>query len=559
MAASRKFFALAAFAAGCLEAGTVLHYTFDSGTVGDVLTDGSTIVNAASPGVHDATVYGNAGQNLNSSSTLMPYYTNGIPVGYRIYDPISGTETSGQDRALRFRATNNNSHSGILQVENDAALRPESFTVEAMVYFPKDFNFSTWNVIAVQPAIMKCANADAWGFRFVNPLCLLARFTPPQEFKLKSGKTDEYENATDNVEVKVDIPKVTDGRWHHVAFTCAPNASDPAKTDVKVYFDYVEKTTKTLSFRPQFSTESNCPLWIGANLQTHGNFMGEIGEFRFSNEALAKEQFLRPRSAEYDPDVVIYYNFEDEVWFGNYDVQNVADPMAMNGVFATNDFESVGTFPCITNDSPYAKMRPSRAALSSFTSERCLENGYTNDVRAVNNYLHAALLDDWFSKTNFTVECFYKSKGTIEQYTPFVFRFGGLNVQFNLGVGDAAGKVYSVVLPEGATTAGEQKKLFESSRSDDEQWHHAAMVVRQGESVKLYRDWSSQPVAQTTLTTNLYPRAVTGGNPDLYIAGGPGRNAFNGRLDEVRITLRALEPNEFICPFRPLGTQIMFK
>lgn len=549
--------AVAALAAGCLEAGTVIHYTFDSGNVGDVITDGSTIVNAANPGVHDATVYGNAGMNLNPSSTKMPCYTNGIPVRYRVYDPVSGTAALGQDRALRFRATSNASQSGILQVENDAALRPESFTVEAMVYFPKGLNFNTWNVIAVQPAIMKCANADAWGFRLLNPNALVARFTPPQTFTLKTGKTDEYSNAVNNVEVKVDISKITDGRWHHVAFTCEPNASDTTKTDVKVFFDYVQKATKTLSFRPQFSSEANCPMWIGANLQTEGNFMGEMGEFRFSNVALAKEQFLRPRADDYDPDVVIYYNFEDEIWFGNCDVQNVQSPLTMDGTFTTKDYEGVGTFPCITNDSPYAKMRPSRGTFSKLTSEKCLENAYTNDVRAVNCYLHTPLQDDWFSKTNFTVECFYKSKGTIEQYTPFVFRFGGVNVQFNLGVGDSRGKLYGVVLPEGATNASQQQKIFDTTRSDDEQWHHAAMVVRQGESVKLYRDWSPQPVAQITLTTNLYPNAAS--NSDLYIAGGNGRYAFNGRLDEVRITLRALEPNEFICPFKSLGTQIRFK
>jgi len=549
----------AAFAAMSLEAGTVIHYTFDSGSVGDAITDGSTIVNAANPGVHDATVYGNSGQSLYPSSTRMPYYTNGIPVRYRVYDPVAGTAASGQDRALCFRATSNASQSGILQVENDAALRPESFTVEATVYYPTNMTFSTWNVIGVQPAIMKCANADAWGFRFVNQQALVARFTPPQTFTLKSGMTDEYSNAVNNVELKADIPKITDGRWHHVAFTCEPNASDPTKTDVKVFFDYVQKSSTTLSFRPQFSTEANCPMWIGANRQTGGNFMGEMGEFRFSNVVLAKEQFLRARAADYDPDVVIYYNFEDEIWFGKSDVQNVQSPLTMDGTFTTKDYEGVGTFPCITNDSPYAKMRPSRGAISKFTSERCLENGYTNNVRMVNNYLSVKLLDDWFSKTNFTVECFYKSKGTIEQYTPFVYRKGGVNVQFNLGVGPVASKLYGVVCPAGATAVAHQKTFADATNSDDEQWHHAAMVVRQGESVKLYRDWSPQPVAQATLTTNLCSKAASASDGDLYIAGGYGRNAFNGRIDEVRITLRALEPNEFICPFKSLGTQIRFK
>jgi len=161
---------VAAIVVSSLDAGTVVHYTFDSGNVGDVLSNASTIVNAANPGVHDATVYGLNSTTLYSSSSLMPCYTNGIPERYRIYDPVAGSMAAMPDRALRFRAAAINNQSGVLQIENSPELRPDAFTVEALVRYPAGMEIPGWNVIAVHPAIMKCANADAWGFRITGKI-----------------------------------------------------------------------------------------------------------------------------------------------------------------------------------------------------------------------------------------------------------------------------------------------------------------------------------------------------------------------------------------------------
>ena len=73
---------MACVAAGgvSLNAGTVVHYTFDSGNVGDVLADASTIVNVANPGVHDATVYGLNTTTLLPSSSLMKKHRSRLTV-----------------------------------------------------------------------------------------------------------------------------------------------------------------------------------------------------------------------------------------------------------------------------------------------------------------------------------------------------------------------------------------------------------------------------------------------------------------------------------------------
>ncbi len=543
------------FAVGAIEASTLVHFTFDDGTVGDSIADGATVVNVANPGVHDATAYGLNNTSLYPASVNMPSWTNGIPSAYRYYDHAANALVPTKDRALRFKATNTGGSSGVLQVENSDDLHPESFTVEATVHYPEGVGYTAgWNVIAVHPAFMPCVNADAWGMRLVNGK-LTVRFTAPQTFtnNVKAASNTEFQTGD----------TLKDGFWHHVAFTCSPDSSDATKTTVKLYVDYVLKQTATLSFRPQFSGESNCPIWIGANRQTQGHFTGEIGEFRISDEALEPSQFLHPRNALDDLDVVIHYDFESmqDSWFGATDkVVNIASPGFMDGSFNRKDLGDAGVYPCLTNDSPAELLRTERASFDKYTSTNCLVNTYTNDsAKQTGAYLSVTPLDDWFSKTNFTVECFYRSNGTIGQYTPFIFRWGGVNVQFNLGVGANAGRLYGVVCPAGATAVAHQIQAYDTTRSDDSEWHHGAMVVRQGESVQIYRDWSSTPVVTQTLTTNLYPNATTSSKPLLYISGGAGRNVFNGRLDEVRITLRALEPEEFICPFKDAGTMILIK
>ncbi len=552
-----------AAAALALEAGTVVHYSLDSGEIGDLPAHGSTVVNVANPGVNDARLYGLKNSAIDSTSANMPYVTNGIPVGYRVYDPVSGQfpPAGVQDRALRFTAGQGSSQAAVLQVENNASLRPESFTVEAMVRFPIGADLTQWSAIAVHPAIMKCANADAWGLRFINNRNLRVRFSPQQEYVEKSGKPGEYNNATGNVEVGATLAfSVCDGRWHHVAFTATPGASDSSKTDVKVFFDYLQKASGTVNFRPQFSTEENCPLWIGATCQGATPFTGEIGEFRFSDEVLEPRQFLRPRSKRYDPDVILHYSFDGIAWFGSVNgganneldlVNNDADPCAMNGNFMTNVLDGVGTFPRVASGSIYEMMSPAKGADLFWASSSSLENAYADvDHRVANTRVYAYPVDDWFCKTNFTVECFYKANGDMEATGVFVVR----ESQFKLGVG-TKNHLSCMVGANNDAWVG-RILVTDPDAFVDDQWHHAAMVVRQGESIRLYRDY--RQVAEEELPTNVYAKPNVDTVP-IGVSGGYNYNVFKGLLDEVRVTLRALEPHEFIHEYKKPGFAIFVR
>jgi len=527
------------------KAETVVWYTFDDLTPGDTLANGTTVENKVTPGTHDATVLGLNSYLLKPDSTKMPICTNGIPESFRVFDPVSGTMSEGVDRALRFQSTWNTGDGAFLQVANDADLRPEAFTVEAMVWFPKDTtSVNNWNVIAVHPAKMTCANADAWGFRFTGPNQIIVRFTRPREYTPTADKEDTYDNVTgaDNVSVySATVPAINDGRWHHVAFTAAPNGADSSKTDVKVFFDYNQVASSTLDFRPQFSDEDDCPVWIGSTRQSYGFLTGAIGEFRFSNVALTPGEFLRSHNAGLDKDVVLYYDFETQGESGQ--IVNIASPGIMDGTIITNN----SLAPEFVEDSPVERLRQSMASAVYETSEKSLENYITSASSRKDGYVECMPLDvDWFSKTNFTVECFFKTENMTQIYTPLFRRWGGANVQVNIGVGGYGGNM-GINISTNANYTQTERNISSFSAGT---WNHVALVVNQtGETktIKTYFNWHLKETFP--LPSNLADTNLNGSGPKFekwFFAGADGGSSFDGKIDSMRVTLRALEPQEFL-------------
>ena len=553
-------FGALAFAACAAKADTVVWYTFDDLTPGDTLADGTNIVNKANPGTHDAIVLGLMNYWLKPDSTKMPVCTDGISESLRIFDPVSRTMSEGADRALRFQSTGNTGDGAFLQIPNDADMRPESFSVEAMVWFPKDATgVNNWNVIAVHPAKMTCANADAWGFRFLGPTTISVRFTRPREYTPTAGTEDTYDKVTeaDNVSVSGAVPAINDGRWHHVAFTAAPNGADSRKTDVKVFFDYNQVASSTLDFRPQFSDEDDCPVWVGSTRQNYGFFTGAIGEFRLSNVALTPGEFLRSHDAGLDKDVVLYYDFETLGESGQ--IVNIASPGIMDGTIITNTAKS-NLAPEFVEDTPVARIRQSLHETTWQESEKSLCNYVENPGLAwdaVNycGYVKCQPLDTaWFSKKNFTVETFFMTTNNVQKWNSFFQRKGGWNVQFKMGISTAGGTVgYNITTNETIGQVEQQASSFTVG-----EWHHFAVVVDQtGESKRLIAYLDKKIVGQISLDSRITQNNISNlydHNGAWFIAGGPGDCAFDGKLDSMRVTLRALEPDEFLTARRfPVG------
>jgi hypothetical protein len=192
-------------------------------------------------------------------------------------------------------------------------------------------------------------------------------------------------------------------------------------------------------------------------------------------------------------------------------------------------------------------MSPAKGADLFWASSSGLENAYA-DNRKANSRLYTIPVDDWFCKTNFTVECFYKSNGDMEPNGVFVVR----ESEFLLGVG-TKNHLYCRV-GAGADAWSGSVSATDPDESADDQWHHAAMVVRQGESIRLYRDYKQ--VAEAELSTSVFAK---GNTVPIGVSGGYNYNVFKGLLDEVRITLRALEPHEFIHEYKKPGLAIFIR
>ncbi len=513
--------------ASTVTADTVVHYTFDDlGDVGTTLADSSTVVNKANPGTLDAKVYGMYGKEKRTTSTALPLVAAGIPDSLRVLDPAGGTIASAADKALRFPGGNAAGNGAMLETPNDSALRPSSFTVEMFVRLTE--GRSGWQMLACQPSTT--ADRYGWAISFYQSTYVA--------MKLMFIKAD---GTQQDCQFDNGATTLLDWKWHHIAMTVYPHATDSSKTVVRLYLDYAKIYDYNAPFVLSLSDSADCPVQIGGTTVAGQNFTGEIGEFRFSSGVLDPGEFLRPHNAAIDKDVVLYYDFEgSNAYEGNFGTTettllNKASPI-LPGNLQTRTFDVKGTLPKVDDETaPTLRLRHSMSDLDWSDNAASLFNGYEGGQR-YNNYLYCDLPSSMsLADTNFTVEMFCKTDGSVNWWTS-VFR--DKNDQVWIGGGEDGNKFMGRVTLDDGTT---QKTVIDTTSANDGKWHHIALV-REGTALTLYRD--KKVAASTTLTSSSL-KAI--GNQWHFI-GGPngGNNDFNGWLDSVRVTRRALGPEEFL-------------
>lgn len=244
-----------------------------------------------------------------------------------------------------------------------------------------------------------------------------------------------------------------------------------------------------------------------------------------------------PAFAALDPDCVLYYDFETMAEDG-YKVENIANPgvMQLDGKRLS--------LANVVEATPSAKIRQTRAETPAGDSShtlRYVQEGASYDSR----YCTPPDGTDYFATTNFTIELFYKMDGNVSAWRTLFKRFGANNIQVNLGtVGQ--NKLGAQLMTGHDTSSYDTKTIYDTETTSDGQWHHVALVVEQtGETktARLYRDYKLRGSA--TLATNL-TSVVRNTDPKWYVIGSGDGYEFNGWLDSVRVTLRALEPQEFL-------------
>ena len=515
-------------AALAAKAETVVWYTFDDlGDVGDRVADATSVVNKANPGTLNGTVYGLVGTSKDSSSVRMPYVTYGVPESLRILDPVGNTIASAADKALRFWRTHGAGNGAMLEIPNDPALRPSSFTVEMFVRIDPDH--TNWETLAGQPH-STTTNLFGWGINFYKPADNSSLGFHLNFVDTEGGKHDH--GIGDNA--------LLDNKWHHLALTVKPQSGDSSKINIKFFIDYKRVYYYDAPYGIVLPDSADCPVQIGGTTMAGQHFAGEIGEFRFSNKELDLGEFLRPHNAAIDKDVVLCYDFEDaNAYDGNFgtaeaNLLNKASPI-LPGSLVTRTFDGKGALPEVDDEAaPASRLRHSMSDLDWADNGSSLYNNYEGDQR-YNNYLYCDLPSSMsLADTNFTVEMFCKTDGSVNWWTS-VFRDN--NDQVWIGGAEDGNKFIGRVTLDDTT----QMRVNDTVSLNDGKWHHIALV-REGTALTLYRD--KKVAASTTLTSSSL-KAI---GDRWHFIGGPngGNNDFNGWLDSVRVTRRALEPEEFL-------------
>jgi len=245
-----------------------------------------------------------------------------------------------------------------------------------------------------------------------------------------------------------------------------------------------------------------------------------------------------PVFAALDPDCVLYYDFETLAEDG-YTVENIANPGVMQ---LSGGNKGLATVVDATPDAKIRQTRTATPAGDSAKALRYLQEGTEYDSR----YCTPPDGTDYFATTNFTIELFYKMNGSVTAWRTLFKRKGANNVQVNLGVGGTANKLAAQVMTGEDSSSYTTKTINDSETTNDGEWHHVALVVDQtGETktVRLYRDYKLR--GTESLAANL-TSVVRESDSKWYVAGSGDGYEFNGWIDSVRVTLRALEPQEFL-------------
>lgn len=173
------------------------------------------------------------------------------------------------------------------------------------------------------------------------------------------------------------------------------------------------------------------------------------------------------------------------------------------------------------------------------------------------------------TSSNFTFETFYRWKETHSSGSAYIFGEHGQKGQAIIGAMNAAGRISISVQAKASSnlvdsTTGEAtgtvyyavtKSLGSHYGLVDDKWHHFALVRDfDAQTVKLYIDYVLAGSQEDVAELYVLPVSGVGGgntyNNNFHIGSAYGAGSAyqtnNGYLDEVRITKRALLPQEFL-------------
>ena len=589
---NRFLVATAAVAAGafCLQARTVAWYHFNEGANGTTPTGGQPVImNAADPTTLSGYPYALTGTRTTGTTGNLPVFTNDMPSCVSWFDPVTGAR-GGDNRSI-FLKTNDRKSSypaSTILIDDDAQLHCQRITVELMLKSSPEaaakHAYGDW-LHVLNMLTSSSGNSKSWGIMIRGSGQLIGIInTAENDFNGSSTSGDAGGGGAAgylySTVVSGNVPKITDGKWHHVAMTY-----DGAM--VRLYVDYVLRGYLAWSGTLAYDSGNTGKLCIGANYGTsYGAWDGFIDEVRISDEALPPEKFLQIgglTNHASDPDTAIYLpfnalDFSTDKFFGT-----VGQAIFHNSACSTNaalinlslSTIGAGVYPRLDTG---ASAVVSNELHAGIFAANAIDNigcwTYTNNP-AYPEKARYVLIDDYSKNNNehlisaggFTAEFYLRVPATPTSTSYILVENSGAKGAGTLQIYMSSSWLYCRLASQDALNKYENGETAEIATWNDAYvpiadivggtWHHVALVVdRTRQTAAFYvdgrvvREHKNFVLASSVSTKDGYATLKIG---DGW--GGNNASALHGlSIDEFRITRRALAPQEFLIAGAPVDT-----
>ena len=553
-------------------------YSFDEHEPGWTPSSSAAIVmtNTYGTSFSDAFPYVTVGSSKQATpAEYMPRYTTPFQ-GMCIYDPLTGTRRVNRS-ALRFTTAAEDGgtgsyYGGTLRIprkdKGSGSFTMDNVTIECFVCTTGGV-FDTFSPIFGMKNGTDWAN-EAWALYMTSDGKLCARFKTSTGTKITKGSSP-YGRGT----------AINDGNWHHVAMRY-----DKIHGICRVYEDYVETfnfhTTSDDQANDPISyvsgSEDNTSLYIGGYVHCTTSaplkgrkFNGCIDEFRITEAALGPHQFLRIEPE--DKDEIFRLRLDPHGYYGNdlgtnTNVNYSANYYKRNYTYAfdTNIFSAVyidcgGTASLDSSESCAPTIKGSILGTNSCNYGSL--SLATNDV-GLSGYMQVKSLTKFMAMSAFNADAEYVEAETNFDYTVELFfktrttePATGVQTIYQIGSWPVAGAVVNrddtgrvcFTWNDGYNMDGEEKKAnwrgtySTETTANDGNWHHIATVCDTArKQMRFYYD------GRLTAVSNNVNNTIQTGSSLFVGSNSFGTNSFfDGWIDDIRITLRALSPSEFLA------------
>lgn len=421
-----------------------------------------------------------------------------------------------------------NMHKSRFEVADDSShgLRPASFTLEA---------FFKWN--AEQTL---AGNATAGVAGYIHDSSVIACSYGIGIYG-NSVIAKFYDGSDRTLTGSSGTPR--DGKWHHLAVTF-----DHATKKAELWLDYKFVGTMTLAADLVYADK---PLCIGSFGER--GMIGWVDEVRLSDCVLSADEFLDARMpkrcllpADEPAETLFRYRMGDAVRFPDVFVGADAAcgwcaPLPDATLVNLADWTTAELQPTVGGAAPTVCVgdTPGRMIRYGVRSSEAFADEMAVSFADAGAYRFSMADKDLVRGGDFTAELFLKTEARPE-YVGLIRQMQGdkdeTATTWQIGMRDSGALVFS----SSTEVSGTYNHYSFGSVYDDGLWHHvAAVYLASTPKVRLYFD--GRLVAEHDL-----PRRLSEGDASVNMLIGRRAGGFDGLIDEVRITGRALDPDEFL-------------